>query len=309
MSVDRRRFIQLGAMTVVSASACGGRSCDHGSAAKPNPPAGSSADVLTIRFKGLYIVEHDAASVTIHVVDAPAVGMPPHFGQLQALASQIDQSLTAKPDPSHVVPQGTDEMWLWDLKGVAVSTPKSTNGTDDLTPPPASATEDGQDAPSTDAGWNSLHRLPDLKASCGATKIAHPEMIASSISLTHGRVRVLKPDDKIGTGAVWTFAKPTGQQLFRGALSSDVEYTCPTDGKSLAITVGTQSIVFKPASALVVMDNTPLVKAAKCLADRGITGLWLIGLWERSIASQTIKRLRGHHGDRDHARRRPRGRR
>ncbi|HEX9200511.1 MAG TPA: alpha-amylase family glycosyl hydrolase [Acidobacteriaceae bacterium] len=31
------------------------------------------------------------------------------------------------------------------------------------------------------------------------------------------------------------------------------------------------------------------------LADRGITGLWLIGLWERSTASRTIKRLRGHH--------------
>jgi glycosidase len=30
------------------------------------------------------------------------------------------------------------------------------------------------------------------------------------------------------------------------------------------------------------------------LAERGITGLWLIGLWERSTASQTIKRLRGH---------------
>src|SRR3984957_15728381 len=31
------------------------------------------------------------------------------------------------------------------------------------------------------------------------------------------------------------------------------------------------------------------------LASRGITGLWLIGLWERSTASRTIKRLRGHH--------------
>lgn len=30
------------------------------------------------------------------------------------------------------------------------------------------------------------------------------------------------------------------------------------------------------------------------MASRGITGLWLIGLWERSVASQTIKRLRGH---------------
>jgi hypothetical protein len=29
------------------------------------------------------------------------------------------------------------------------------------------------------------------------------------------------------------------------------------------------------------------------LADRGLNGLWLIGLWERSPASQTIKRLRG----------------
>jgi glycosidase len=30
------------------------------------------------------------------------------------------------------------------------------------------------------------------------------------------------------------------------------------------------------------------------LATRGITGLWLIGLWERSSASKTIKRLRGN---------------
>jgi len=33
----------------------------------------------------------------------------------------------------------------------------------------------------------------------------------------------------------------------------------------------------------------------RLLASRGITGLWLIGLWERSVASRTIKRLRGHH--------------
>jgi glycosidase len=33
----------------------------------------------------------------------------------------------------------------------------------------------------------------------------------------------------------------------------------------------------------------------RLLATRGITGLWLIGLWERSVASQTIKRLRGHY--------------
>ena len=32
----------------------------------------------------------------------------------------------------------------------------------------------------------------------------------------------------------------------------------------------------------------------KQLADRGMTGLWLIGLWERSTASKIIKRLRGN---------------
>jgi glycosidase len=32
----------------------------------------------------------------------------------------------------------------------------------------------------------------------------------------------------------------------------------------------------------------------RLLSERGITALWLIGLWERSTASQTIKRLRGH---------------
>ncbi len=32
----------------------------------------------------------------------------------------------------------------------------------------------------------------------------------------------------------------------------------------------------------------------RLLAKRGITGLWLIGLWERSRASRTIKRLRGN---------------
>ncbi|MCU1323357.1 MAG: alpha amylase catalytic region [Acidobacteriaceae bacterium] len=31
----------------------------------------------------------------------------------------------------------------------------------------------------------------------------------------------------------------------------------------------------------------------RILAGRGMTALWLIGLWERSVASQTIKRLRG----------------
>jgi glycosidase len=41
------------------------------------------------------------------------------------------------------------------------------------------------------------------------------------------------------------------------------------------------------------LDHIP-DEELQLLARRGITGLWLIGLWERSTASRTIKRLRGH---------------
>jgi hypothetical protein len=40
------------------------------------------------------------------------------------------------------------------------------------------------------------------------------------------------------------------------------------------------------------LDEIPEEELA-LMASRGITGLWLIGLWERSVASKTIKRLRG----------------
>ena len=40
------------------------------------------------------------------------------------------------------------------------------------------------------------------------------------------------------------------------------------------------------------LDHIP-DEELQLLADRGMTGLWLIGLWERSTASKTIKNLRG----------------
>ena len=41
------------------------------------------------------------------------------------------------------------------------------------------------------------------------------------------------------------------------------------------------------------LDQVP-DEEMQLLKDRGITALWLIGLWERSTASRTIKHLRGH---------------
>ena len=42
------------------------------------------------------------------------------------------------------------------------------------------------------------------------------------------------------------------------------------------------------------LDQIPQ-EELQVLADRGMNGLWLIGLWERSIASQKMKRMMGNH--------------
>ncbi len=42
------------------------------------------------------------------------------------------------------------------------------------------------------------------------------------------------------------------------------------------------------------LDHVP-DEELQLMSRRGITGLWLIGLWERSVASRTIKHLRGNH--------------
>ena len=222
MKVDRRQFIQLGAITVLSGSACGGGSPEPAASLKRDPVA--AGPELAIAVQGLYVIEPKGQSMLVHIVDGPAVGMPKHVCQLKALASQVDQSQTQKPDPSHIIPAGaSDEFWLWDLKGNSVTGPPSDSGADDLTSPPENASEDGQDIPSA-AGWNSLHRLPDLKQCCGATKVSNMGAIASTISLKHGRVEALKPADVAGPGAVWSVTGPSQQSLLRGALSNNVKY-------------------------------------------------------------------------------------
>ncbi len=70
---------------------------------------------------------------------------------------------------------------------------------------------------------------------------------------------------------------------------------CPTSSSwPRAPTSGSNSSPRNTAATSIASTRSP-TKSSHLLADRGITGLWLIGLWERSIASQTIKRLRGQH--------------
>jgi hypothetical protein len=154
---------------------------------------------------------------------------------------------------------------VWLLPGKDVTTPVSPNGTPDLAVD-ESSNEDNQPIPSSDAGWHSLIRVPDLKSFCGATKITKPSAFLSSIPLTHGHFTVLKPSNFIGQQEVWIVTDSSGKELARRAFSDRVSYSCPGQGvPSLAIQVASQPIVFKTGvDAKVSVNHLPSVQVPPC---------------------------------------------
>ena len=263
MYIHRRRFVQLGAMTVLAnAAGCG---CPktlrmHVVSVVPSGLPTLPPNTLGIDFEGLYLLEEKGSAMAVHLVDAHEIGMSPHRAQLRAFKSTIDDTQTMRPQ--HVEPYGNDEIWVWDLDQRQVTTPRSDSGDDDLTPL-GNSTEDTAEIPTTEDGWNSRARIADLRLCCGATKITEKSAIASTVNLTHGRVDVLNPGDP-ASRAVWQFTGPHDQVLMRRALSDKVRYSCPTAGQQLVIRVGEVPIVFKSGGGLARAINTPLKVGNKC---------------------------------------------
>ncbi len=117
--------------------------------------------------------------------------------------------------------------------------------------------DDALPVPKNDAGWHSFARVPDLRTLCGASKITKFDAFASSMTLTHGHLEAQMPTDAIGPKAVWVFTDNTGKELQRRALTNKISYTCPTNGRSLRIKVGSGYVVFKPGAAQVSVSNLP----------------------------------------------------
>jgi hypothetical protein len=257
MRLDRRQFIRLGSIAALGGYGCGGSSDSS------NPTPGSGPKSLQIDFQGLYVLERKQPGVVVHLLDAMALGLPPHAAELSVLKSYLDEAKTSMPDRKD--PAGSDEYWVWLLQGKDVTTPVSPNGTRDLTVDESSS-EDNQPIPSSEAGWHSLFRVPDLKSFCGATKITKPADFLSSIALTHGHFTVLKPSNFIGQQEVWIVTDPSGKELARRAFSDRVSYSCPGQGaSSLAIQVASQPIVFKPGvDAKVSINHLPSVQVPPC---------------------------------------------
>ena len=136
MYTDCRRFIQLGAMTMLAEPGC----CPKTKFIQGTPVPGDDEkpklepNLLGIDFQGLYLIEERPSAISVHLLDAPLLGMPAHLLQMRALKSTIDLSQTQEPDQYHRAPAGSDEWWMWDLKGMQVTTPASSSGQNDLTP-------------------------------------------------------------------------------------------------------------------------------------------------------------------------------
>ena len=249
MRFDRRDFLRISGAGALAALGCEQRApTTVGDRARSGP-----AGTLQIDFTGLVLLQQAPRSMVVHLVDGPALQLGEHVAQLWAPAAAIDQAQTARPAGTHVKHEG-EEFWLWDLKGLAVTTPAAASGEADLT---VDETSTGSaETPATEAAWSSLEWVPSLRTLSGATKITRPDALVSSLTLTHGHVASMVPDG-VGRFAVWRFTAPDGQVLLRRALTNRVRFSAPTAGAA-SILIGSQPVVFRPgADARLRVMNLP----------------------------------------------------
>jgi hypothetical protein len=95
---------------------------------------------------------------------------------------------------------------------------------------------------------------------------------------------------RAGTGATGSVQEPVVNEY--EAFSPDTDWMPNVVLMAKSTYVWLEQLSKKHGRWIKRLDQIP-DEDLKILADRGINGLWLIGLWERSDASQTIKRLRG----------------
>jgi hypothetical protein len=277
MRIDRRQFIQAGAVALIAGSACGpnddssrkppagtgGAAGGTGTAAGAKPPTSAAGARLSVTIQGLYVVERKGSQAVVHLIDATKVGMPTHRAELTVLASLLDQAKTSAPTRKD--PAGSDQNWVWDLTGVNVTMPPSPNGGNDLSEDQPSS-EDSLDIPITDAGWQSPARMLDLKTVCGASHITRYDAMTSSISLTHGHLGVGVPTG-YGKSTVWAFADPSGKMLLNRAISDLGTYTCPIGAQPLVVQIGSAKLVILANKVVeMTIQNLPIGPLPVCPA-------------------------------------------
>jgi len=153
----------------------------------------TSAPRLWVEFAGLgvFVLDRQKAALDLQLVDAEVARIVPHRPVLMAPFDRVRIGMGFEIPT--VLTIGATRVAIWDLTGrdltcsapdaiAGVSFPDGPDWTDPRPKPIDSPT-----------AWNNLHWLPDLNAACGATRIAHKELVAASASFTSGSMFVGVP--------------------------------------------------------------------------------------------------------------------
>ena len=265
MRVDRRSFLWISGASALSAMGCtgactgtsepGGNKTGSAPTPAPGTPEVVTNAALRVEFTGLGLLEKQANTMIVHLVDGSALMLGPHEPRLKIPLTAVDLAATQKPATARAAAEGNDQFWVFDLTKVNVTMPSSPSGQPDLS---LDESDIGSlEKPASDDGWKSLAWVPDLRALTGATTIVNRNALTSGITLSHGRLESTIPDGS-GRFAVWEFKNPAGSTLIKRALTNKIAYTWPTAGRATTIAVGDQQIVFRPnAGALLEISNLP----------------------------------------------------
>jgi hypothetical protein len=220
MDSDQRQFVQPASIATIAPG--GGphltTAPDLGGVSTSVGPS------LQIDFEGLFLIEDKRDSMVVHLIDGPAVDLPTHV-------------------PKMTLPGGL----VVPLRGLSIQTLPRQSSPSPLTQIDGKLPDEQVPPPPNDRTWLCLSRVPDLHVLCGATQILPDkrDAFASSITLTHGCIEALPPDQEVGLKVVWICAGPSGVLMCR-AFSNRVRYTCPTNGAAVVMLVGSHEIHVAP---------------------------------------------------------------
>jgi hypothetical protein len=247
MSLDRRKFVYLGALGTAGLSVGACRSW-FGSKSATNP--------LRVVIRGLSYVERHGHTIDVHLIDASKVGLMAHESVLSI----------AKAD----LLSGTGPDDQWDGNRVTFAVDGGTKVTlDSGNGGPANAEAEDQDIaedlpPETDDGWKSIKFAARIKTICqlGSDPTVNPAKVAGMLTLEHGKLRSMVPrlmdgGNSIGTRVKWHFTDSGGVKVVTQAMTNALLCTVPATGTSATFHIGAKNVVVKLPSEVWIRNFPP----------------------------------------------------